>query len=138
YRIGVCYCQNRRVICLCSIHIGDKDCLNNILYNIEGRIYMTNSRSGDQKEHTNHYHSEQEYDNHEHHEHGSHGHQEHEHHDHGDMIAEFRNRFYLSLIVTIPILVLSPMIQEFIGVDWRFTNDQYILSILSTFVKRQS
>src|SRR5699024_8882029 len=116
------------------IHIGDKDCLNNILYNIEGRIYMTNSRSGDQKEHTNHYHSEQEYDNHEHHEHGSHGHHEHEHHDHGDMIAEFRNRFYLSLIVTIPILVLSPMIQEFIGVDWRFTNDQYILSILSTFV----
>src|SRR5699024_11904308 len=37
-------------------------------------------------------------------------------------------------IVTIPILVLSPMIQGFIGVDWRFPYDQYILFVLATFI----
>src|SRR5699024_7257839 len=34
----------------------------------------------------------------------------------------------------IPILVLSPMIQGFIGVDWRFPYDQYILFVLATFI----
>lgn len=74
--------------------------------------------------------------NHNHHEH-SHDHSSHEghdHHDHGDMVEDFKKRFFISLIFTIPILVLSPMIQEFMGVDWRFANDQYILFVLSTFV----
>ncbi|HZW67628.1 MAG TPA: copper-translocating P-type ATPase [Pseudogracilibacillus sp.] len=74
--------------------------------------------------------------NHNHHEH-SHDHSSHEghdHHDHGEMVEDFKKRFFISLIVTIPILALSPMIQEFMGVDWRFANDQYILFVLSTFV----
>src|SRR5699024_9018748 len=37
-------------------------------------------------------------------------------------------------IVTIPILILSPMIQGFSGVDWRFSNDEYILFALATFI----
>ncbi|SDK14938.1 heavy metal translocating P-type ATPase [Sediminibacillus albus] len=72
-----------------------------------------------------------------HEEHGGHGHEghgSHNHHDHGDMIADFKRRFYLSLVITIPILLLSPMIQDFLGVDWRFALDQYLLFILSTFV----
>ncbi len=104
---------------------------------------MTNSRNDDQRD-TNH-HTHQEHENHEHHDHGghehhnhgkhaSHDHGGHGHHDHGDMVKDFKKRFYISLIVTIPILVLSPMIQDFMGVDWRFMNDQYILSLLSTFV----
>ncbi|PKR76646.1 copper-translocating P-type ATPase [Halalkalibacillus sediminis] len=63
-----------------------------------------------------------------------HGHGDHDHHDHGDMINDFKKRFYISLILTIPILVLSPMIQDFIGVDWRFPFDQWILFGLSTVV----
>jgi hypothetical protein len=45
--------------------------------------------------------------------------QEHGHkgdHDHGyhiHMVADFRRRFWVSLVVTLPILVLSPMIQRF-------------------------
>src|SRR5699024_6805484 len=67
--------------------------------------------------------------------HGGHSvHEHHEHHDHGDMVADFKKRFFISLIITIPILILSPMIQEFIGADWRFTSDSYILFALSTFV----
>lgn len=69
---------------------------------------------------------------HNHDDHGSHG--DHGHHDHGDMVEDFKKRFFISLIVTIPILALSPMIQDFMGVDWRFVNDQYILFVLSTFV----
>ncbi len=81
------------------------------------------------------YENEKHMNNEENHDYGSHGgHGHHGHHDHGDMVADFKRRFFISLIVTIPILALSPMIQQFIGVDWRFANDQYILFILSTFV----
>lgn len=41
-----------------------------------------------------------------------HGHE----HDHTAMIADFRRRFWISLALTIPILALSPMIQQFFGV----------------------
>ena len=82
-----------------------------------------------------------EHSQHDHAHHGSHGghghgggHGGHDHHDHGDMVEDFKKRFYISLIVTIPILVLSPMIQGFIGVDWRFPYDQYILFVLATFI----
>ncbi|SEQ95835.1 Cu2+-exporting ATPase [Virgibacillus subterraneus] len=86
-----------------------------------------------QHEHQNHDHHEQhQHDEHNHHDHGEHG--GHGHHDHGDMVNDFKKRFYISLIVTIPILILSPMIQDFIGVDWGFPTDQYILFALATFV----
>lgn len=58
----------------------------------------------------------------------------HEHHDHEDMVSDFKKRFYISLIITLPVLILSPMIQSFIGVDWRFTGDLYILFVFATFV----
>ncbi len=83
-----------------------------------------------QIEHGGHEHHEQH--QHNHHNHGEHG--GHGHHDHGDMVNDFKKRFYISLIVTIPILILSPMIQGFIGVDWGFSADQYILFALATFV----
>src|SRR5699024_7527403 len=47
---------------------------------------------------------------------------------------DFKKRFYISLIITIPILIMSPMIQSFMGVDWQFPSDQYILFVLSTFI----
>lgn len=48
------------------------------------------------------------------------------------MVADFRRRFWISLILTIPILLLSPMIQMFLGVDWRFSGDTPILALLSS------
>ncbi len=46
-------------------------------------------------------------------------HDEHADHDHGDhhqhMVADFRRRFWISLILTIPVLVLAPMLQELVG-----------------------
>ena len=51
----------------------------------------------------------------------------HEGHDHGKMINDFRKRFYVVLVLTIPIMLLSSMIQHFIGVNWQFPGSQYIL-----------
>ncbi len=41
------------------------------------------------------------------------------HHDnhHAHMVAEFRRRFWASLILTVPVLVLAPMIQRLLGLE---------------------
>jgi Cu2+-exporting ATPase len=53
---------------------------------------------------------------------------------HKMMIADFRKRFYAILILTVPIMLLSTMIQQFIHVNWQFTGSQYILLALSSVV----
>jgi P-type Cu2+ transporter len=54
----------------------------------------------------------------------------------GHDVADFRRRFWISLIITIPILILSPSIQEFAGVGQalRFPGNQYVLFVLASFV----
>jgi Cu2+-exporting ATPase len=56
------------------------------------------------------------------------------HNHHAMMIADFKKRFYLVLALTIPIMLLSTMIQHFIGVDWHFRGSSYILFALSSVV----
>ena len=56
------------------------------------------------------------------------------HSNHTGMIADFRRRFYVVLALTVPIMLLSPMIQQFMGVNWQFQGSQYILFGLSTIV----
>ncbi|WP_182199302.1 heavy metal translocating P-type ATPase [Paraliobacillus salinarum] len=77
-----------------------------------------------------------EHHNHTSHEHEGHSHEGHDHHgdDHGHMIADFKKRFYISIIVTIPILLLSPMIQEFFNFEFSFPGAKYILFALATFI----
>ena len=56
-------------------------------------------------------------------------------HDHHKMmIADFRKRFWLTLALTIPILFLSPMIQEFFGYSFLLPGNPYVLFALSTIV----
>jgi len=50
------------------------------------------------------------------------------------MVKDFKFRFWWVLGLTIPILALSPMIQDFLGVDWRFAGDTWLLAALSTVV----
>jgi Cu2+-exporting ATPase len=52
------------------------------------------------------------------------------------MVADFRKRFWISLILTVPILVLSPMIQSFLGLgdSLRFDGDLWILWGLSSVI----
>ena len=52
------------------------------------------------------------------------------------MVSDFKRRFWVSMIFTIPILILSPMIQLFLGLgeSIRFFGDQYVLFGLSSVV----
>jgi Cu2+-exporting ATPase len=58
------------------------------------------------------------------------------HADHSGMAADFRRRFWISLIVTLPILALSPMLQSLLGLRdaIRFPGDIYLLFGLSSAV----
>jgi len=64
--------------------------------------------------------------------HDIHKHSEHE----GHTIEGFKKRFWISILFTIPILILSPMIQHFLGVKeaFRFNGDIYALFVISSFV----
>ena len=56
-------------------------------------------------------------------------------HDHHKMmVKDFRKRFWVSLIITIPILFFSPMIQDFFGYDYLLPGNPYFLFALSSFV----
>jgi Cu2+-exporting ATPase len=66
-----------------------------------------------------------------HHEH--HGHHDHtEHHKH--MVEDFKKRFFVSLLITLPILFLSPLIQDFLNYTLSFYGDKYLMFLLSSFV----
>jgi len=56
------------------------------------------------------------------------------HHEH--MVHDFKQRFWISLVLTIPILALSPMIQSFLGVTTflHFSGDAYLLFAFSSIV----
>lgn len=62
---------------------------------------------------------------------------QHDHHDHhAHMAADFRKRFWISLVLTLPILVLSPMLQSLVGLKEaiRFPGDLYVLFGLASAV----
>lgn len=60
------------------------------------------------------------------------GSQGHDHHQ--MMIDDFKKRFWVSIIVTIPVLLLSTMIQDFVGIAFSFPGDKYLLFVLSSIV----
>ncbi|MCJ7666001.1 MAG: HAD-IC family P-type ATPase, partial [Actinobacteria bacterium] len=66
-------------------------------------------------------------------EHNKH-HPQHNHHQH--MVADFRKRFIVSIIITIPVLLLSPLIQRFLNLEEiiKFSGDSYVLFGLSTII----
>lgn len=55
---------------------------------------------------------------------------------HAMMIADFSRRLWVSLVLTVPILLLSPIIQSFLGIAGKlsFPGDMYLLFALSTSV----
>lgn len=64
--------------------------------------------------------------------HGGHSAGGHAHH--AGMIDDFKRRFYVVLVLTIPIMALSPMIQHWLNVDWSFPGSGYVLLVLSSIV----
>ena len=56
-------------------------------------------------------------------------------HDHHKMMIEdFKKRFWVSLILTIPVLILSPMIQGFFGYSLSVPGNPYVLMALSSII----
>lgn len=89
----------------------------------------------------NHNHSEHNHKatNHEHHDHSGHGEDSggHNHHDHhAHMAQDFLKRFWISLGLSVPIILLSPMIQGFLGLrdTLAFSGDLYVSFVLSSIV----
>jgi len=60
----------------------------------------------------------------------------HDGHDHHHMIADYKRRFWICLILTVPILILSPHIQHIFGLHHilMFPGDTYLLFALSSVV----
>ncbi len=55
-------------------------------------------------------------------------------HNHTGMIADFKKRFYVVLILTIPIMLLSEMIQHWLNIHISFPGSKYVLLVLSSVV----
>jgi Cu2+-exporting ATPase len=60
------------------------------------------------------------------------GHAGHDHHD--MMIADFRKRFYVVLVLTIPIMLLSETIQHWLNIEIKFPGSNYLILLLSSVV----
>jgi len=80
--------------------------------------------------HHNHGNNHEDQNNHDHDDHSGHNHQDH----HAHMIKDFRTRFWISLALSLPIVVLAPMIQGLLGYELRFDGDRYVQFALSSLV----
>jgi Cu2+-exporting ATPase len=89
------------------------------------------NKSGQKHHHATHDHSSHESSHQMHgHDHGP----DSGHSHHAGMIDDFKKRFYVVLILTVPIMALSPMIQHWLSVDWSFRGSGYVLLVLSSIV----
>lgn len=89
----------------------------------------------DQMDHSKMDHSKMDHSKMCHEGHGSNPPMGHDHHDHHQMmIVDFRKRFWVSLVLSVPVLVLSPMIQEFLGFELTFQGSLYVLFGLSSLI----
>jgi len=62
--------------------------------------------------------------------HGQHDHTQH----HRMMIRDFRKRFYITLVLSIPVLALSELIQQFLGFSFTFAGDSILVFILASVI----
>lgn len=62
----------------------------------------------------------------------AHGMAGHDHH--GMMMDDFKKRFYISLAITVPVLLLSEMIQHIFRFHFTFPYSQYVLFVLSSII----
>ncbi|MGO1421613.1 MAG: HAD-IC family P-type ATPase, partial [Staphylococcus equorum] len=79
-------------------------------------------------EHNDKHHLHDGYEHHEDEKHASHN--DHAHHHHGN----FKNKFFISLIFAIPIIILSPMMGVTLPFQFSFTGSDWIVLILATIL----
>ncbi|MBN1359387.1 MAG: heavy metal translocating P-type ATPase [Sedimentisphaerales bacterium] len=66
----------------------------------------------------------------EHEKHAGHDHASH----HAHMVQDFEKRLWISLVATVPVLALSPMIQGLLNISFTFAGDRYLLFAISSFI----
>jgi P-type Cu2+ transporter len=67
--------------------------------------------------------------------HGDHGKGDHHPSGHGDHLAMFRDRFWVALALTIPVVVWAPMIQEWLGYTApEVSGSQFLAPVLGTVI----
>ncbi|MFO7524563.1 MAG: copper-translocating P-type ATPase [Ignavibacteriaceae bacterium] len=101
-----------------------------------------NHNDGSQEQHHHSDESEKHKGHEKHGEHDNHVNQKkgdkHDHSGHdkhaGHSVEGFLKKFLISTIITIPVLALSHMIQNWLGFELSFTGDKYLLGALSTFI----
>ncbi|MCB1310171.1 MAG: HAD-IC family P-type ATPase, partial [Leptospiraceae bacterium] len=86
--------------------------------------HHTEPASNHSKEHNHNRHGDEK-SGHSHHDHNAH---------HRMMIKDFKRRLWISLIFSIPVLALSPLIQKWTGIHWQFSGDDYVLLACASFV----
>lgn len=52
----------------------------------------------------------------------------------GHSIVMFKKRFFISLFLTVPILIFSPLIQRFFNFSLSFPEDKYAIVLISSFI----
>ncbi len=92
---------------------------------------MDNENTGQHSDEHGMYGNEGEHEGHKNHQ----GHSNH----HAMMVQDFRKRFWISLVLTIPILLLSPIIRQFLDSSFgiiipSFAGQTYLLFVFSTLV----
>lgn len=94
-------------------------------------------RSEPEKQPTAHQHHDAGRKHHEHDVHAGHdtddahaGHNKHA----GHHTEDFLKRFWICLAITVPVLLLSHMIQQWFGFELKFAGDKYVLLILSSII----
>ncbi len=70
---------------------------------------------------------------HEHNHHTEHGEGRHDKHA-GHKVSDFWKRFIICILASVPVLVLSHMIQQWLNFELSFRGDKYLLAIFSTFI----
>lgn len=70
------------------------------------------------------------------HDHGTHDHEAHDHgaHDHGAHAGQFKQKFWISLIISIPILLLSTFMGIELPFQFSFPGSDWVVVILSTIL----
>lgn len=83
---------------------------------------------GTNQPHTSHTHSEEQM----HHSHANHDHHEMSGMDHSMHMGNFKQKFWLSLIIAIPILILSPMMGMELPFQFTFPGSEWVVLVLAT------
>ncbi|MEK4254804.1 copper-translocating P-type ATPase [Ureibacillus sp. FSL K6-2830] len=100
----------------------------------KGHIAHDHSKHPGHELHNHDVHDHSKHSEHQNHSHGGHDHEGGHDKHHGHSIGEFKKRFWISLVLTIPISYLSMMVQMLFGYEVNFPGDTFLLFLLSTIV----